>query len=153
MNIRKATEGDIPAVLRLLGQISAVHEQGRPDIFKAVTKYSRDDLIRIFDSDETPVFVADDSGVVGYAFCVVKTTVGNRLMHDSKMIYIDDLCVDESERGKGVGRQIFEYVEKYAKSIGCDSITLNVWEFNAAARRFYEARGMSPQKTVMEKKI
>ena len=79
--------------------------------------------------------------------------ISSRLQKNAKTLYIDDLCVDESARGKGIGGKLFEYVESFGKSVGCDSITLNVWEQNTAARRFYDACGMTPQKTTMEKKI
>jgi hypothetical protein len=38
----------------------------------------------------------------------------------------------------------------YARSIGCYSITLNVWEGNVPASSFYKEMGMHVQKTTME---
>ena len=67
-----------------------------------------------------------------------------------KTLYIDDLCVDECERGTGVGRALYEHVKAYAKEIGCYNLTLNVWECNEGAKRFYEAMGLIPRNTLME---
>ena len=64
--------------------------------------------------------------------------------------YIDDICVDEKARGKHVGTALYEYVRDYAKSIGCNNITLNVWEGNDPALSFYKNMGMKVQKTTME---
>jgi ribosomal protein S18 acetylase RimI-like enzyme len=58
--------------------------------------------------------------------------------------------VDETARGKHVGKALYEYVRAYAKSIGCNNITLNVWEGNEAAISFYKNMGMKVQKTGME---
>ncbi len=71
-------------------------------------------------------------------------------MQPFKSIYIDDICVDESWRGRHIASALFEHVKAYAKSIGCHNITLNVWEGNGVARAFYEKMGMGIQKTTME---
>ena len=41
-------------------------------------------------------------------------------------------------------------VVDYAKSIGCDAVTLNVWSGNDRALHFYEKCGFRPQKMGME---
>ena len=70
-------------------------------------------------------------------------------MTDRKELYIDDLCVDESARGKGVATKLFHYVSDTAKAMGADFITLNVWQGNSALN-FYEKMGMKPRKIVMD---
>ena len=60
------------------------------------------------------------------------------------------ICVDENARGQHVGRSLYEYVRGYAQSIGCNNITLNVWNGNEPAWRFYNSMGMQVQKTTME---
>ncbi len=152
MLIRRAQHKDIEKIKDLLSQVLMVHHNGRPDIFKPnCRKYKDEELIAIIDNDQTPIFVAEtDSVVAGYCFCVIKETVCDNILYDSKSIYIDDLCVDENSRGTNIGKALYEYVKEYAKSIGCNSITLNVWECNPGAKRFYEKMGMIPMKTVME---
>ena len=100
--------------------------------------------------DSKPIFVFDDGMVLGYAFCQVSEVKNNQLLEDIKTLYIDDICVDENARGKHVGKALYEYVLDYAKSIDCNNITLNVWEGNEAAQRFYRDMGMQVQKTTME---
>ena len=152
MNVRHATNNDMDKIKDLLSQVLEVHHNGRPDIFKSgCRKYNDDQLIEIIADSQRPVFVAeDDSGVLGYAFCVIKQTVGDNVLTDMKTLYIDDLCVDENARGKKVGTVLYEYVKTYAAEIGCYNLTLNVWECNPSAKRFYEKMGLVPQKTVME---
>ena len=67
-----------------------------------------------------------------------------------KTLYIDDLCVDETERGQHIGKQLYDYTKEYAKQIGCNNLTLNVWEGNDSARAFYDRQGLKPLKTTME---
>lgn len=72
-------------------------------------------------------------------------------MTDIKTLYIDDLCVDETARGKHIGTSLYEYVLKYAKEQGCYNVTLNVWADNVNAVKFYEKIGLKIQKIGMEK--
>ena len=128
-----------------------VHHKIRPDLFKPhTTKYSEQELESILANDDTPVFVCDDGMVQGYAFCQITEHKGDQLLQDVKTLYIDDICVDEKARGKHVGKALYEYVREYARSIGCNNITLNVWEGNAPAAHFYRNMGMQVQKTTME---
>ena len=153
MIIRRADKNDIPGINRLLSQVLAIHHNGRPDLFKGNTKkYTDEELVSIVEDDCRPVFCAMDStgNVVGYAFCMFQQHLHDNILTDIKTLYIDDLCVDETSRGMHIGKQIYEYVINFAKESGCYNVTLNVWECNPGARRFYENCGLVPYKTGME---
>uniref|UniRef100_UPI0040294F3E GNAT family N-acetyltransferase n=1 Tax=Ruminococcus bicirculans (ex Wegman et al. 2014) TaxID=1160721 RepID=UPI0040294F3E len=75
---------------------------------------------------------------------------GDNVLTDIKTLYIDDLCVDENCRGQHIGSVLYEAVKKFAKEQGCYNVTLNVWECNPSARKFYEKAGLKPYKTCME---
>lgn len=149
--IRKAEERDIQAIIGLLHQVNMVHHVIRPDLFKPnTTKYNEQELEALLDDDSKPVFVYEDENVLGHAFCIVTEVKDNKLLQDIKTLYIDDICVDENARGKHVGKALYDYVRDYAKSIGCNNITLNVWKGNDHALNFYRNMGMKEQKTTME---
>ena len=152
MTIRRAEERDIPAICTLLEEVLTVHHEGRPDIFRqGCKKYTEKELISLISDDKRPIFVAENATrVQGYAFCIIKEVHGDNSLHDMKTLYIDDLCVDASSRGMHIGSALYEHVKAYAKAIGCYNLTLNVWECNPGAKRFYEKLGLVPQKTVME---
>ena len=154
MMIRKAEVKDIPRIMELLLQVNMVHHLGRPDLFRGpATKYNERQLKDILQNEKTPVFVAadDETGrVQAHCFCVLKQTVGDPLMTDILTLYIDDLCVDEAYRGRGVGKALYAGVRDYARAIGCYNITLNVWALNPGALKFYEACGLKTQKIGME---
>ena len=162
-SVRKATEKDIPKILELLVQVDMVHHLGRPDIFKGpATKYGAEELKVILQDDKTPVFVcvppedeelpegSPKHPVLGHAFCI-RQKIGNAVLAEIMTLYVDDICVDENARGQGVGRRLFEHVEKYARDEGFYNITLNVWAFNEGAKAFYDSCGMQVQKYGMEK--
>ena len=149
--IRRANINDISQIINLLHQVNMVHHIIRPDLFKPhTTKYNEQELSKMLDNDNKPIFVFDDGGVLGYAFCQISEVQDDILLQDTKTMYIDDICVDENARGKHVGKALFEFVRDYAQTIGCHNITLNVWAGNDAALSFYQNMGMQVQKTTME---
>ncbi len=149
--IRKADKGDIKRIIELLHQVDMVHHVIRPDLFKPnTTKYNEQELESLLNDVSKPIFVLDDGEVQGYAFCQITEVKDDQLLEDIKTLYIDDICVDEKARGRHVGKALYEYVRDYARSIGCNNITLNVWEGNESALRFYQSMGMQVQKTTME---
>ena len=79
-----------------------------------------------------------------------KQVIGDSVLTDVKTLYIDDICVDEKARGKGVGTALYTHVREYAKACGFYNITLNTWTCNPGACAFYEAMGLKPQKISME---
>ena len=152
--IRKASVADIPRLMDLLHQVNMVHHHLRPELFKPnTTKYSEQELETLLGDESKPIFVYDDGEVLGYAFCQMSEVKDDRLLQDRKSLYLDDLCVDETARGRHIGSALFEFVCGYAKSIGCHAVTLNVWAGNDAAMQFYQSKGMQPQKTGMEMEL
>lgn len=149
--IRKATENDIDGIMNLLLQVHRVHSTIRPDLFKqGETKYTEKELLKVLKDKNRPVFVYDDNGIKGYAFCILEDFTKVHSLNAYKSLYIDDLCTDEKERGKGIAHKLYEFVKDYAKEQDCYNLTLNVWEGNDNAKRFYKSLGMTTQKTVME---
>ena len=149
--IRRAEIKDIPGIISLLHQVDMVHHVLRPDLFKPyTTKYNEQELEVLIGDDSKPIFVFENGAILGHAFCMITEVKGDKLLQDIKTLYIDDICVDENARGKHVGKALYEYVHEYAQTIGCNNITLNVWDGNDAALSFYRNMGMKVQKTTME---
>ena len=153
--IRRAENKDIDRLNAMLYLVQQLHAEGRPDIFKpGAKKYTTEELEAIIREDTTPIFVYEEEGVVmGYAFCIYQYTPENEQLEERKVLYIDDLCVDEPYRRKQIGKQLFDYVVETARQNGCHSVTLNVWRVNPAAEQFYQKMGMQPLKTMMETRL
>ena len=150
--IRFAELKDIPKIEDLLSQVDLVHHNGRPDIFKVGRKYSVEELKELLPDKSRPILVCVDENdsVMGYCFCIFQQHVNNSVLTDIKTLYIDDLCVDENLRGKHIGKELYEAAVNLAKENGCYNLTLNVWNCNPSAMKFYEAQGLLPQKTGLE---
>ena len=153
MNIRPACESDIPRLGDLLLQVCRVHNQGRPDLFRAGgRKYDDEELRGLLKDPDRPILVAEDETgrVTGYAFCVYQYHRNEGSFNDMTTLYLDDLCVDEASRGRHAGRALYQAVLDLARRAGCYNVTLNVWSCNESAMRFYENCGLKPQKVGME---
>ena len=152
MEIRFARPQDVDGIISLLRQVGQVHREGRPDIFRAgAQKYSPEQVLSLLSSPDKPIFIAaEDAFVLGYGFCQLKEYQNEPVIADHKTLYIDDLCVDENCRGKGVGKKLYQEICRYAKLQGCYNVTLNVWSCNPSALKFYEKLGLIPQKIGME---
>lgn len=153
IEIRRAEEKDCGKIMDLLSQVLEVHAGIRPDIFNSgTTKYSRKELLDIMKDSNRPIYVAADEEdrVVGYAFCILTKQPETASMVQFTSMYIDDLCVDNTQQGKGIASNLFNHVKSEAIRLGCREITLNVWEGNDNARHMYEHLGMKPMKTYME---
>ena len=152
MEIRFAKPSDVPAILDLLRQVGQVHHEGRPDIFRlGAQKYSASEVINLLDDPNNPIFIAAEGDkVLGYGFCQMINHEKDPVMTDRLELYLDDLCVDESTRGAGVGKAIYNAIRKYAKDRKCHSVSLIVWSCNKTAEKFYVNLGLTPRKTYME---
>lgn len=156
MLIRFAIDDDLPGISSLLGQVLALHAEGRPDIFRSGTrKYTDEQILALIADDMRPLFVAvaEDAApgeLMGYAICKIEDFRASNNHQPIRTLYIDDFVVDEAARGRHVGSALFEYVKDWAREQGFYNVTLNVWECNPGARAFYEAMGMKVMKTEME---
>ena len=155
MTIYRANSSHIPGLIRLLYQVGDVHHRIRPDLFRSgAIKYTETDLEALLAEESSPVFVAEEDGsVLGYCFCQLREYRGSTVLTDRKEIYIDDLCVEEACRGRGIARALYGYVTDWAREIGCTYVTLNVWQGNENAMRFYEKMGMRQRSITMETKL
>ena len=155
MTIQLADNTHIPGLICLLKQVGQVHHDIRPDIFPAGTqKYDEMQLAHLLTDKDSPIFVATEGGnVAGYCFCKVKRHESGTCSVSRTEFYIDDLCVDEACRGRGIATALYRHALEFARQLGAHSVTLNVWCGNDSAMRFYEKMGMKARNIMMEQKL
>ena len=155
MTIQQANHRHIPGLIRLLYQVGGVHHEIRPDLFRSgAIKYTEKDLETLLMDENTPVFVAvEGETVLGYCFCQIRRYRDSTVLTDRGEIYIDDLCVEEDCRGRGIAKMLYGFVCGWAKKIDCGYVSLNVWCGNDNAMKFYEKMGMTQRSITMETKL
>lgn len=88
--------------------------------------------------------------MLGYIFCIIIDHSADSARCPNTELYINNLCVDENFRREGIGDALFQKALSTAQELGCHNLTLNVWEGNDSALRFYEKHGMKIQKRELE---
>jgi len=101
--------------------------------------------------DDSVVFVADAGSLVGIAFGLLRAAPELPVFHQQRWGVLDTLVVDAAWRRRGIGKLLAHAIEAWALESGAPWVELNVYEFNAAARRFYEALGYQPYSTKLRK--
>ena len=59
-----------------------------------------------------------------------------------RYLYVDDLVVDEAERGRGLGAALIDWLKAEGRALGCDNLILDTALANTAAQRFYRRQGL-----------
>ena len=150
--VRNAFLEDCHRILPLQEQISKLHFEGRPDLFKdEVRTYTQEQFRKWLDSPTHVLLIAEvDGEVAGYAFSWVIQYRDHPTYRDFDSFYIDDICVLEKFRRKGIGRALIVRCKEEAKGLGCKNVDLGVWSFNENAIAFYESCGMKERTKRME---
>ena len=147
-----ACEADRPAVNAMAKQVHAMHVAWRPDIYEMVEELYSEERFRQA-GEEKQLYVAKLSGtVVGYTLLLVRDvahpgTVKRRVMR------IDEICVEESCRGQGIGREMMTDIRALARAFGCRDLQLGVYPQNDAAVAFYQKCGFTIRSIDMQRKV
>lgn len=74
-------------------------------------------------------------GVCGLWFCTRH--------YSGKSVEADHVFIDDSYRGKGLGKEFFKWIYNYAIKKGCEAIELNTYVSNYASHKFYYNEGFN----------
>lgn len=150
--IRDIKISDYNEIDKLMQQVHNLHVKNRPDLYIDMEHpYSISELENLVENDDIIEVLAEQgNNILGLCIVAIRNKSG---MVDKKIAYMDDLCVDENVRGKGIGKKLFDYVSKKANEKGAKRLDLMVWEFNQNAIKFYEELGMKPQRYIFEKEL
>jgi ribosomal protein S18 acetylase RimI-like enzyme len=109
---------------------------------KPLSEYSRQNLIPgLVKHGGARVYLAyEGDEAIGLAICLV----GFSSFRAKPLVNIHDIAVSPSARGKGVGRQLLDVIEKDARSLGCCKVTLEVRSDNSRAKELYRRVGFKP---------
>lgn len=111
------------------------------------TDISQEIIESVYTAGNRQILVSIDSQnkVVGCAFLEERIDL-IRKDHDLFVTYV---AVDLSVRKQGIGKKLFEYIEKIAKQKGCRSIELTSANHRVEAHAFYSAIGFTVKKTTV----
>ena len=148
--IRKADENDIPA-LRILYRL--LEEDGvryQPEHF-VIGERTAEFFRGIFDSNTQDILVADiDGEAIGFVHCMIIPQKKVCCLKPQTVVYLQDLCVREDLRDKGIGSVLMRAAKDYGKEKGADFIRTQVFPGNVDGMRFYERNGFCEMMKTIE---
>ncbi len=135
MDIRKGTKQDLPQALQLIHEL-AEYEKAAHEVEVTLEQLVEDGF------GENPVyefFVAvEENEIKGIALFYYRYSTWK-----GKAIYLEDLVVKESERGKGYGQLLLDAIIHEAKRTNSKQVRWQVLDWNKPAIKFYEKLGAS----------
>ena len=130
IEVRKGTKDDMAAVHALVCEL-AEFEKAPAEVTNTIAAMQRDGF------GEQPVFqclvAVLDGKICGAAVFFVKYSTWK-----GKGIYLDDIIVTESLRGKGIGKKLFDAVIQESIAQQANQLHWQVLNWNTPAIRFYE---------------
>jgi GNAT superfamily N-acetyltransferase len=130
MNIRKGRKEDMPAVLSLIQELAAFEKE--PDaVVVTVADLERDGFC------DTPLFhtfIAEENDqIVGMALYYYRYSTWK-----GKRLYLEDLIVSETMRGRGLGEKLLDATIEKARETACTGLMWQVLDWNEPAINFYK---------------
>lgn len=130
MIIRKAEKTDLPQMLSLIREL-AEYEKGLHEVENTVDKMEADGF------GTNPVFgsfVAEEAdNIVGIAIYYYRYSTWK-----GKCLFLEDLVVSQSQRGKGIGKKLFDATVNHAREQDCKLLNWQVLDWNEPAINFYK---------------
>ena len=130
--INRFSERVYTAVLRLMPQLDSDAELPTRQYFKSILR-----------SENTNFFIAeqDNKQIAGML------TIGTYRIPSGIKVWIEDVVVDETLRGKGFGKELMLFAINYSKSLGTKSVGLTSRPSRIVANRLYQELGFIQYKT------
>lgn len=133
INIREGRKEDLPRVLELIQEL-AEFERAPHEVTNTLAMLEKDGF------GPHPVygfFVAETSdGIIGLSLYYWRYSTWK-----GKRLYLEDIIVTESERGKGAGKLLFDRTMQKCLEENCTGMMWQVLEWNEPAINFYKKYG------------
>ena len=132
-DIRPGRREDIPQVLELVREL-AEYERAPNEVTNTVAMMEEDGF------GPQPVYgmyVAEkERRIVGLSLYYYRYSTWK-----GKRLYLEDIVVTHSERGRGIGRRLFDRTLEHALQQHCTGVTWQVLDWNQPAINFYKKYG------------
>ncbi|WP_078552080.1 GNAT family N-acetyltransferase [Bacillus alkalicellulosilyticus] len=127
-------------VARLNKPVHDLHYALYPKYFKEYDYEEMKEAFKKHIENDNFVFllIEDKEEAVGYAWIEDKIHSGNVFKKEYRSIYVHQLSIVQTQREKGYGTLLMNYIYNLAQEKGIDLIELDYWVDNHTAKEFYE---------------
>lgn len=134
--IRQARREDCPKILQFIQELAEYEKE--PDAVEASVEILEES---IFDKKQANVvFVEENGESIGFALYFFNFST----WRGKAGLYLEDLYVQPSHRGKGFGKMLLSYLASQAVKRNCPRFEWIVLDWNKPSIDFYEAMGAKP---------
>ena len=108
-------------------------------------------LLKLISKEGTILYVAKQNGrILGWAQASIRSAI-----ETGEFVEITGLVVDESVRGKGIGKSLVIKIEEWSKKLGYDFLRVRTNIIRTETHLFYRGIGFEEKKkqTVFQKKL
>jgi GNAT superfamily N-acetyltransferase len=137
---RRATEADVPAIVRLLADdmLGASRESTGPESHQQYLN-----AFRVIDADANQflLVVEDGTEIVG---TLQLTFIAGLARGGLKRGLIEAVRVSNDRRGEKIGEAMFDWAIEKCRSEGCGIVQLTTDKSRTDAHRFYDRLGFEP---------
>lgn len=134
LRIEPANADSIPAIVRLMRDFAAYEKLSD---YCTVTEDKLHDALFGKEAFVKGIIARDESSVVAYALFFRNFSS----FRGQRGFFLEDLYIDESYRGLGLGEAMLKAVAAAARADGAERLDLHVLNWNEPALRFYRAHG------------
>lgn len=146
MEIRKATELDLDAIVELDRQIGQIHFEQAPEVFCPPSSQQLAFLLDAIQREGRLFCVALVEGlVVGFLSARIDINDSIPFLTKLPVCRITTVVVDEHHRSRGIGKALIAHCDGWAKAHDASQLKLEVMSFNDRARSLYESLGFTRQ--------
>lgn len=156
VQIRRAEPEDVDRVVELNRHVQGVHSSARPDFFNPPDEMpgAAGFFQEVLETPDRGILLAEAEGdVVGYVLFDVQRRPPNPFTRGFARVYVEQISVAPECQRHGVGRALMEGVTEVAKAEGITLLTLDTWDFNEAAQRFFADLGFATYNLRMAKEL
>ena len=150
--IELARAADRADVNRLARQVHAMHVSWRPDLYTMPEELFPEDLFQELVKNRELYVAKLDGTVMGFAWVRMRLSEGVGLA-SRKVMLLNQVCVDETLRNRGIGTRMIEELRVLARAFGCSDLQLSVYPQNDEAVSFYQKCGFMIQSINMQRKV
>lgn len=144
---------DLERINALAKQAEDLHAAWRPDLASSTERAFTEELFHDLQEEKQLYVIRDQGNTVAFVRIRVQPIGSPYDVPVKKVLYLEEICVDEALRHQGIGTKIMDDLKAFCREQGCISICLSVYPENEAARAFYEKRGFGVSSINMRMKV
>lgn len=146
---------DSNLVAKLNKPVHDLHYSLYPHYFKEYNyKAIKEEFKKLIEKKQFVFLLLEDNQqAVGYAWIEMKEYPESAFKKSYKVVYVHQISILSTQRKKGYGTNLMNYIYKLAREQGIDRVELDSWLDNKTAKDFYEKQGFVEYREVVYKQL